>query len=284
MKKNRIYKNFIFLIILLCVIAIIKNDFFSAVGAQGDVDYSRYYYAQLSDEAKLIYDGIINSIEDTKGGTHTIEISINTSQFNNLKNNGNEIVQSAMDAFDRDHPEVFWLDVTKLQVKFKSNKIMLTPLGDNGDYLISDYENQEESNLVSDDWNTMEGIINNIISYTDNMTDYEKIKYIHDYLVINNEYNQEPLVASAKAYKSISALIGNSNNEYAPLCEGYARAFKVLCDRLSIPCVIVSGESIIGNEHLGHMWNYVMVDKKWFAIDVTWDDPVLISGSYDDLP
>lgn len=285
MKKiKKSFKNFILLIMFLSIIIITKQGIFKAIGAEENMDYSRYYYSQLSEEAKLIYDGLINSIEETKTGSYTIEISINSEVFNKLKNNGNEIVQSAMDAFDRDHPEVFWLDVTKLQVKFKSNKIMLTPVKNAGNYLIEDYGNAQESNLLSEDKKNMEDIINNIILQTQNMTEYDKIKYIHDYLVINNEYNNNPIGASEKAYKSISALIGNSNNEYAPLCEGYARAFKVLCDRLTIPCVIVSGESNINNEHSGHMWNYVMVDKKWYAIDVTWDDPVLLSGNYEDLP
>lgn len=282
-KRNKIFKNFIVIMIMFCVIAIIKQGVFKSIGAEDEIDYSKYYYMQLSDEAKLIYDGLISSITKTKTGTQTIEISINAEVFNSLKNNGNEIVQSAMDAFDRDHPEVFWLDVTKLQVKFKSNKIMLTPVKDSGNYLITDYENMQEPSLLSRDQELMEESINNIITNTEKMTDYEKVKYIHDYLVINNEYNQDPMIASAKAYKSISALVGNIDNEFSPLCEGYARAFKVLCDRTSIPCVIVSGESSASNEHSGHMWNYVMIDEKWYAIDVTWDDPVLLSGSYNDL-
>ena len=27
-----------------------------------------------------------------------------------------------------------------------------------------------------------------------------------------------------------------------------------------------------------HAWNYVQLDGRWFAIDVTWDDPVVQGG------
>ena len=32
------------------------------------------------------------------------------------------------------------------------------------------------------------------------------------------------------------------------------------------------------NETENHAWNYVKLDGKWYAIDVTWDDPVITGG------
>ena len=47
-------------------------------------------------------------------------------------------------------------------------------------------------------------------------------------------------------------------------------------DELNIPCIIACG---IGKNSSGaaesHAWNYVQVDEQWYAIDVTWDDPVV---------
>lgn len=71
------------------------------------------------------------------------------------------------------------------------------------------------------------------------------------------------------AYECLSALIGQTG-EKGPVCEGYARAFKVLCDAVGIQCVLTDG---ITSSNEPHMWNYVEVGGKWYGVDVTWNDP-----------
>ncbi len=62
------------------------------------------------------------------------------------------------------------------------------------------------------------------------------------------------------------------------VCEGYALAFKYLCDIIGIPCICVVGDgSDDGEEWVGHMWNQVMIGDEWYAMDVTWNDP-LVNG------
>ena len=58
------------------------------------------------------------------------------------------------------------------------------------------------------------------------------------------------------------------------VCEGYAKAFKILCDRFGIGCALVSGNGMTSASSGGpHMWNYVrMPDGKWYGVDATWDD------------
>ena len=77
----------------------------------------------------------------------------------------------------------------------------------------------------------------------------------------------------------------NNSNIYGALveknvvCEGYAKAFKYILDELEIPCVIICGEAVDedGNSQK-HAWNEVYLGGKWYAIDVTWDDPIIIGG------
>ena len=52
------------------------------------------------------------------------------------------------------------------------------------------------------------------------------------------------------------------------ICQGYAYAFKLLCDQAQIPCWIVTG--YYGDEP--HAWNYVWLDGAYYLVDVTWDD------------
>ena len=52
---------------------------------------------------------------------------------------------------------------------------------------------------------------------------------------------------------------------YDPVCDGYAKAFQMVCQELDIPCVLASSQT--------HMWNNVkMDDGEWYNLDLTWDD------------
>ena len=56
-----------------------------------------------------------------------------------------------------------------------------------------------------------------------------------------------------------------AGDAYEPVCDGYAKAFKMVCDLLEIPCVLVVSST--------HMWNNVLMDDgDWYNVDVTWDD------------
>lgn len=120
--------------------------------------------------------------------------------------------------------------------------------------------------------NAIEAIINGVDEEASN---YEKVKYFNNWLTKNNCY---ALNTSSDYCRDIRGpLLGqNANSKYAPVCEGYARSFKVLCDRANIPCVLSSG-SANGEDH---MWNLVQMENgNWYAVDVTWNDPVS-SGVY----
>ena len=77
----------------------------------------------------------------------------------------------------------------------------------------------------------------------------------------------------------------NRNTVYGALidrkcvCEGYARSFKYILNELGINNILVVG---VGKNSSGstesHMWNYVELDGKCYAIDVTWDDPIVYGG------
>ena len=37
-------------------------------------------------------------------------------------------------------------------------------------------------------------------------------------------------------------------------------------------------ENSTGNRE-SHAWNDVLIDGKWYAVDVTWDDPIIVGGN-----
>ena len=50
---------------------------------------------------------------------------------------------------------------------------------------------------------------------------------------------------------------------------------------MNIPCIIVIGKATnTKGQTENHAWNYVQINEKWYAVDCTWDDPVIIGGGY----
>ena len=76
-----------------------------------------------------------------------------------------------------------------------------------------------------------------------------------------------------RIYTSAAAFLGETDHlTMGVVCEGYAKAFKVLCDQLGVPAVCVSGLSDKSRTGSGHMWNLAQIGGSWYLVDVTWDD------------
>lgn len=124
--------------------------------------------------------------------------------------------------------------------------------------------------------------VKNILSQSTGKTRYKKLREVHDWITTHNCYNwyyyknYGTNITGDLPWSPLSALKGTTDPE-APVCEGYSRAMKVLCDEMGIPCILMAGyaaDSPSGNP-AGHMWNYIQMDNgKWYALDATWDDPV----------
>lgn len=52
------------------------------------------------------------------------------------------------------------------------------------------------------------------------------------------------------------------------VCHGVACAFKLLCDQVDIPGLIVMGTILKTNER--HAWNIVRIDRQFYHVDCTW--------------
>ncbi len=114
----------------------------------------------------------------------------------------------------------------------------------------------------------MDAVAEKVISKFDEDTStYNKILYIHDYIVGHTVYD-ESLNSAHSAYGSM--IVGKS------VCEGYARAFGYICSKAGIKTVNVVGRATADDGHTeNHMWNRVYLKKQWYDIDLTWDDPVM---------
>ncbi len=118
------------------------------------------------------------------------------------------------------------------------------------DYLLSNYEKTETHKKIHE-------ILTEIIK--PNMNDHEKVKAVHDYIVLHGQYDE-----SFTYYSNYDLLfLGKS------VCNGYALLTYDMLTELNIPVKLVFGN---GNSQ-AHVWNMVKLNGYWFHLDSTWNDP-----------
>lgn len=195
------------------------------------------------------------------------------------------------DVFDREHPEVFWLN-GESSYNY-SGSYYYTYWGNVCTvYYFADllfwlqfpgfdirYESYRTTDAIAEGIRLRDDAIEGILSDCPEDSQEAQVRYLNDALTHRNAYNQAIgegrwSEADPLSWECISALTGRTGDQ-GPVCEGYSRAFMVLCQRLGIPCVLVDGaarpEPTGSSEE--HMWNYVKLDGQWYALDVTWNDP-----------
>ena len=247
-------------------------------------DYALDFYNALVEGADN--DGTADILIDgTTALIPVVDVSCPLAELDSKAEEVGAIIRAAYDAFDRDHPEVFWLsgdtyapyngshDGTTATVTFYF-ALNTTIEGEPFDVRATAYQNAE---TIKADIIDRDNAIDEILAGTSATDTVELIKYFNKWLTENNAYCTAQLDAygnyPALSYECLSALTGCAGTT-GPVCEAYARAFKILCNAKNIPCVLVDGyASSDGTNGEAHMWNYVKVGTNWYAVDVTWNDP-----------
>lgn len=242
---------------------------------------NKMYYYQLDIYGKMIYDRVYDEVENLKTGTYSVDFD---TQFNDLlhEEGGDAVLEQSfqlgMNALLMDHPEIFFLDITRMYMSteitsfgpLKSYRVSIGSL-EGETYLSDSFFNKQSVDVVSE---MMETVKSNIRGMVVEGNTYDIVRTVHDYLIDTVSYDKT--LTKDNIYNIYGALI---NKE--AVCEGYAKSLKYILDDFGIPCVIVCG---IGQNSNGdtesHAWNYVKIDDYWYAIDATWDDPVIVGNGY----
>lgn len=247
------------------------------------IDYSnstinKYFYSQLDNYSKIIYNALEKNKENMKTGTY--EMNLGT-EFTKVlsENNGEKTLgdyyQTAVEAYTYDNPEIFYIDFQKLYLNIetttrgeeKTYKVIINS-GNNSNYLVDGFTKEK----IDDSLNEIDKIKTYFIQ-NKQQNEYQNIKNVHDYLVETIDYDET--ISQQNIYDIYGALINKKC-----VCEGYAKAFKYLMEAIDVPCVIVAGEGTNSDGNTeNHAWNYVQLNGIWYAIDCTWDDPILMNGA-----
>lgn len=244
-----------------------------------DTPYTFYMY--LTERQKDVYNGLLNAGLDSADNVNGVKITFTTpitcqntttSLTAEAKNELALAVQGGVAALMDDHPEMFWLGAYKLSYSYSYSvsggvyTLSVSSITCKMNYDTAVYADKAS---VTDYYTRMMAAFDafEVKGYTR----YEKVKSIHD--TIAKQVSYDSTFTNGTAHQPTSVFL----EPFLPVCEGYAEAFKMLCDREGIPCVIVVGKSGDG----GHAWNYIkMEDGKWYAVDLTWDDQGSIYYDY----
>ena len=120
---------------------------------------------------------------------------------------------------------------------------------------------------------------NNILKKYESHNDFYKMLGYKNEIGLLNTYNMAAVDENwdyGNAWQLIWVFDGDKSTNV--VCEGYAKAFRYLCDRTKfadpeVYCTCVTGEVSHDGEGGGHMWNIVhMGNGKNYLVDPTWCD------------
>ncbi len=213
-------------------------DYFDGITGQvSDIEVkmegTNYHYFQLSIDQQEVYKALYNGCK-------------NYESVISIKSIENSDCEKAIFAFRNDHPEFTWVHntmYTSSTMQGKTSKISFT------------IEDEDRTKME-----LLEKKADEILRAAP-QGDYEKVKYIYEYIVNTTDYD----INAEDNQSAYSALIN-----HVSVCGGYSSAFLYLCDRAGIYCGYVSGD--IKNRGL-HAWNFVKIKDKYYWVDVTWGDP-----------
>ena len=191
----------------------------------------------------------------------------------------------AYHAYERSHPEVFWLS-PKIKLRYlwksegrKKHVLVCLTLWDRSGFSarvpeFADGHDVEKTQEMLD-WRA-----DCLLQLLSHGSRAETVRAIHGWLTHNNEYNTSPVLEALGSlpHSPLPALVGRSGEE-GPVCGGYAKAFQLLCLRAGIPARQEWGTCVcpVTGEKSYHMWNSVQLeDGRWYGVDVCWDDPTIL--------
>lgn len=134
---------------------------------------------------------------------------------------------------------------------------------------------EDQASVVATIYNNARTVLSQI--NTDDMTDYQKVLNIYNWVLSNNvyDYNILEYMEAVNDYTQLSfggspvfyleGILYDLDNQMA-VCDGISKTIALLCNMEGIECIKINGSTPNGN----HAWNKVKLGDNWYAIDGTW--------------
>lgn len=207
---------------------------------------NEYYYNSLSKDGKKAYYSIKEGLLELKESFPVIKLSL-------------EELSDIFFMVRLDNPRIFYANTFSYRYYQDSTMVELIP-----NYIFGKDKIKEHAKAL-------DARIKKLVAKATDLNEMDRELYIHDFLVDNVKYDK-----LKKEYSH--EIIGAFTNGVA-VCEGIAKAFKVLCDELNIWCIVaLSNNNLEKGIKYRHAWNVVKLGGKYYHIDATFDNTITRDG------
>jgi uncharacterized protein YjdB len=295
MKKKLSSMLLVLVFLMTQIIPAMQLSTVYAADADGGNCAVHYFYSQLQGDAKSMYQAMENMDKEgiLKSGTKDYDldnVGISQEQIKAYTTGNSRLLKAmgeARDAFQADHPEIFYVDFSYLSMRVTKDSTgtyhAYLGTGRSDNYFIDGITSANVDTAI-EEFNTA---VDTIVAGAQAVTAKEgqslaaaQVQYVHDYIINNTSYRMEGVCDPGNdgyVHTAYGCLVKGQC-----VCEGYSKAMKVILDQLDIPCILVQGIATDENDNpQAHMWNYVQIDNQWYGVDATWDDPVDPTGATD---
>ena len=266
------------LIIILCLSVVpASTEPVAVYAAQENVSS---YGVQLTEVQREIYDALveqyvgINGLASGETAAFTFQPTKSKiySSESELQDAFSKDLAYAVNAFIEDYPQLYWVggygsgySIAYSGTIYKVNEMSIT---------FSNRFSVIESTISG--FNS--GVKNAVAEITNSLsagaTMFDKYMAIHDWICQKAYYSENGRTNPSGYPETHTAYpIFGVNQDGGVVCEGYAKAYKILCDQMQLKCMLVTGTAGSDDNYEAHMWNKVeMSDGNWYVVDATWDD------------
>lgn len=218
-----------------------------------------YYFTQFNRQQQNVYFAILKGIR-------------NLEEEFLIPGCDKEILYDIFFRMRLDHPEIFWVSGFRYRYYPDSPNLIFVP-----EYIF-------KKDKILEHQKAMKARVDKLARGAMALTEWEKEKYVHDFICENVHYD--------KLKKPYSHEIIGPLGQGVGVCEGIAKSVKILFDALGIWCVIaLCGNNPEKGIKYRHTWNIVRIGGTYYHLDVTFDntltkagDPQEIRYDYFNLP
>lgn len=237
-------------------------DMWGASGIQG-IQVYEYGKALLNDDQRAIYDQLRQAVQNIDK-TITVTTPCDIYDF-----------CQAYEYYLNDHVEIFYLHGGISINADKSGELNQYSLTFNYDYSADKIRIMRQT-MGSAAVSMLDSAVANLKGGSDDV--FEKEMALHDALIRACSYKEAAVSNPTGNVQSFTAY-GAFVDHYC-VCDGYARAMKLLLNAAGIRSLYVTGTAVTPHGQGNHAWNMVDIpdtsgDYSWYYLDPTFDDPIL---------